>query len=274
MPATTVVSLPGFSLEEIVRGHLGYNSKEKKSPKKVVLKKKNQSETCHPEDIPVTVLTHEKSRRARYFLDSQKHPTKYWMIMIDVTLNGCLPHSTNKPCWWCRHTFSTPPVGCPVTYFPHKESGVEKERFEEKLLAANIISKKDLTSGKNKVTNDFFETEGYFCSFPCAKAYVLDMSPGLNIRYKESLGLLTLMFSTICEEIRKNGEVVVQTIPTAPSWKMLKEYGGHLTIQEFRATFGQLVYEPSVNYCRPYMFCSSQYIAEKKINTLFQGVKE
>jgi len=44
-----------------------------------------------------------------------------------------------------------------------------------------------------------------------------------------------------------------------------------LTILEFRATFGKIEYLETVNTRRPYMYCSSQYIAEKKIK-MFRGV--
>lgn len=204
-------------------------------------------------DIPVIDLLHEKSRKAYYFLDTRKIQIKYWGIMLDVTSNGVLPVSTNKPCWWCRHTFKTPPIGCPLIYHPHKTSGTDKERFEEKLKAANIPIDQ----------NDFFETEGYFCSFPCCKAYILTQRS--NIKYKDSAALLSLLLNVLY----KRRDIIL----AAPSWKLLKEYGGHLTIQEFRSTFGKLEYDETINTRRPYMFCSSQYISEKRLK-LFRGVRD
>ena len=204
-------------------------------------------------DIPVVDLLHEKSKKAYYFLDTRKIQIKYWGNMLDVTSNGSLPSYTNKPCWWCRHLFKTRPIGCPLVYHPHKKEGVDKERFEEKLKAANI----------SRDGNDFFETEGYFCSFPCCKAYIL--SQRNNMKYKDSAGLLSLLMYSIYR--RRD------IIPAAPSWKLLKDYGGHLTIQEFRSSFGKLEYEETINTRRPYMFCSSQYISEKRLK-LFRGVRE
>jgi hypothetical protein len=193
----------------------------------------------------VSELMHEKSKKAIYFLDSHKKQVKHWVNMIDYTTNGALPQYTTKPCWWCRHTFQTRPIGCPLRYHEHKTSGVDKERFEEKLKSANLPTD----------TNDFFETEGIFCSFPCTKAYILSMKH--IAKYKESSTSLTLLYSILF------GKVI--NIPRAPSWKILKDYMGHLTIQEFRATFGQLVYDETVNIRRPYMFSSSRYISEKKV---------
>lgn len=204
-------------------------------------------------DIPVSDILHEKSKKAYYFLDTRKIQNKYWGVMLDVTMNGCLPTTTTKPCWWCRNSFKTSPVGCPLFYHAHKKEGIDKERFEEKIKILNLPVDK----------NDFFETEGIFCSFPCCKSYILNQRN--STRHKDSAALLSMLFYTL---YRKK-----QNIPLAPSWKNLIEYGGHLTIQEFRSSFGKLEYEETVNTRRPYMFCSSQYIAEKRLK-LFRGVRD
>lgn len=214
-------------------------------------------------DIPISEILHEKSKRNLYFLDARKIPNKLWGTMIDVTTNGCLPSSVQKPCWWCRHNFQTRPIGCPLRYNPHKTTGIEKERFDEKSKAAGLDCE----------TNDFFETEGYFCSFPCCKAYILDQTT--TVKYKDSAMLLTLLYVKIYGEssLTSNGRYKDSIFPCAPTWKILKDYGGHLTIGEFRSSFGRLEYEPTVNTRRPYMYCSSQYISEKKIK-MFKGIKE
>jgi hypothetical protein len=194
---------------------------------------------------------------------------KLWCNMVDVLNNGPLPSSTNKPCWWCRHTFYTRPIGCPLKYIHDKPPGLERDRIVEKFEKADLP-----TDGKV----DFFETEGYFCSLPCCKGYILDQKG--YIRYKESLGLLYMMckilygsnWKTTATVIEDDGKAASEDIPAAPSWKLLKEYGGHLSIQEFRASFGKFKYDESVCTRRPYLFCSSQYIFEKKIK-LFRGVQ-
>lgn len=220
------------------------------------------------DDIPISDLLHERSKRVLYFLDTRKIQHKLWGIMIDVTENGPLPVTTSKPCWWCHHTFYTMPIGCPLRYHSHPTTisggaanasagigpSLFQKRFEEKLISANY----DITSG-----SDFFETEGYFCSFPCCKAYITYQKN--SIKYKDSNSLLSLLYRTFYKR--------EADFPEAPSWKLLKEYGGHLTIEEFRATFGQLEFSETVNIRRPYMFCASQYIAEKRVK-LFKGIKE
>lgn len=249
----------------------------------------SQGEVNEMTDIPVADLLYEKSKRAYYFLDTRKMQNKFWSVMIDVTVNGPLPNTIQKPCWWCRHKFSTKPIGCPLKYHSQKSSGIEKERFEEKLKAANLPT----------TTNDFFETEGLFCSFPCCKAFILDQKG--SVKYKESLTLLSLLFSILYSTdkhpvgifslgrtkkkpstlkkpaldapIKRDTDAEDIHFPAAPSWKLLKDYGGHLTIDEWRSTFGKLEYDLTVNVRRPYMFCSSQYISEKKIK-LFKSTRD
>lgn len=209
------------------------------------------------EDVNMSSLTHDKSKRAMWFLDSHKTKAKYWVSMIDVTQSesttkteggiiGSLPSHTSKPCWWCRHTFATKVLGCPIKYNPCKLNSVERTRVEQKFRKSKLPT----------TSFDFFETEGIFCSFPCIKAYIL--SHNLNSRYKESSTLLSLLY------LKLTGSSI-SYIPPAPSWKVLIEYGGHLNIKEYRATFGKLEYTETVSIRRPYMFCSSKYIEERRI---------
>ena len=217
------------------------------------------------EEVNMSALTHDKSKRAMWFLDAHKTKAKYWVSMIDVTqcegsgvtegsrnsnteggIIGSLPSHTSKPCWWCRHTFATKVLGCPIKYNPCKLNSVERTRVEQKFRKSKLST----------TALDFFETEGMFCSFPCVKAYIL--SQNLNSRYKESTTLLSLLY------IKLTGSTITH-IPPSPSWKVLVEYGGHLTIKEYRATFGKLEYTETVSVRRPYMFCSSKYIEERRI---------
>jgi len=204
------------------------------------------------EDLEFTDLLHEKSRKSRravMFLDPNKAIVKMWGNMIDVTQNGALPRYTTKPCWWCRGTFNSHPIGCPIRYNPNKPPGRDRDRVLERLKEANL----PLDSG-----TDFFETEGLFCTFPCVKSYILDESSRTKSpKYKRAMTLLTLLYQKLL------GEICV--IPTAGSWKVLTDWGGHLTPQEFRATTGLLEYTETVNTRRPLMYSSSVYVQEKRV---------
>ena len=204
------------------------------------------------EDVGIVDLLHEKSKKSKRsvsFLDPHKGQVKLWGVMIDLTSMGPLPRYTSKPCWWCRNKFSHHPIGCPVRYNTQKEKGIYKDRVEERFTELNL----PLEDG-----NDFFETEGLFCTFPCVKAYIIDqISRTGSPKYKKSLTLLTLLY------LKLTGEV--SSIPVAGTWKLTMDWGGHMTPQEYRASSGMLEYKETVNTRRPYMFCSSNWIREKRV---------
>lgn len=219
------------------------------------------------DDFNINDLLHEKSKKSIFFMDTHKHQNKMWLTMFDITMNGPLPKKTSKMCWWDHHSFSTAPIGCPLKYFSDQTSALDKERFHEKFTSAGVEFD----------TIDFFQTEGYFCSFPCVKAYILTQRS--NVKYKDSLTLLSLMY-TIFHRIPAKAPTEVKSsvidqisFSVAPSWKILSDHGGHLTIEEYRASFGILEFQETVNTKRPYMFCSSQYISEMKIKQ-FKNLKD
>jgi len=204
------------------------------------------------EDIGINEILHEKSKKSKrsiMFLDPHKCYIKYWGVMIDMTINGPLPRYTSKPCWYCRNRFASHPIGCPIKYHTSKEEGPSKERIEE------VFSRLNLTIEDG---TDFFETEGLFCTFPCVKSYILDeLSRTKSPKYKKSLTHLTLLYKKIFG--------MITTIPAAPSWKLTEDWGGHLSPQEYRASTGMLEYVETINVKRPYMFCSSTLVRERRL---------
>ena len=110
-----------------------------------------------------------------------------------------IPSVTHINCWWCRHSIpiTIHPLGMPIRY--------------------------------NK-SNEYFDTEGMFCSFNCMCSYLHD---NVNVsQYKDSGALIYLMYKQIFNVYPHN-----MNIKKAPSWKLLKEYGGNLSIEEFRCMF-------------------------------------
>jgi hypothetical protein len=121
-------------------------------------------------------------------------------------------------CWWCRNTIPSDfqIIGCPLKY-----------------------------------TNESFICEGCFCSFNCVKAYIEDINH-FNIKYRESIGLLTLLYSKTF-----NQDILYSTIYPAPHWSLLKEYGGNLTIEQFRNEFQRVkYYGPSGSLIRDISKCT------------------
>ena len=167
----------------------------------------------------------------------EKH--KMIVTMYDVQRSIVMPLATEIPCWWCRHEFTTPPLGAPIQYHPSCSNSTltVKKYFKE----LNIPS--DAT--------DFFETVGIFCMEPCIKAYII--SQPFNDRFKNALTLLTLLHSKITRT------ETCTHIPKAPDWRLLERYGGHLSIDEFRGSYPRFTYRMTVNMKRPFMFPTGTY---------------
>lgn len=111
--------------------------------------------------------------------------------------NAELPSSTHIHCWWDRHSI-------PSHIHP---------------LGLPIRYK-----------NGYFDTEGIFCSFNCMSSYLHDNCS--NVIYKDSGALIYLLYKTLFKEYP-----VKMNIRKALSWKLLKQYGGNLSIEEFRDMF-------------------------------------
>ncbi len=149
------------------------------------------------------------------------------------------PHSgeiclNSLSCWWCRHPIpeNLLPIGCPIKY--HKSVGSSRE---------------------------YFDTEGFFCSFNCVVAYNNDVCQ-TNIRYRETGGLIYLLYKKIFDHYPYQ-----MNIKPALSWKVLKSYGGEMSIHEYRNTF-QKVENVSENVIKnkSLLLSSSTIFIEEKSN--------
>ncbi len=210
-----------------------------------VVEEKFEETLIEDDGYTMPELLHEKTKGVYYFFDSYKNKVKNWPNMWNINQNMTVPLYTNKKCWWHRGPIKTHPLGCPIAYHPHVAEGEKKDAFDRIMKENNLVCE----------TNDFFETEGFFCSFPCVKSYILDMcQKNCGGRYKEACTLLSLLYCKIF------GFVI--DIPFAGSWKVIDDWCGHLSNDEFTQTFGRLMYEETSNIRRPYMFCSSAYIKE------------
>ena len=219
-------------------------------------------------DITMADILHEDDKmsdRIQYFFDTKKVRVKTWPVMMDNVQKGPLPLYTNKPCRWCHHAYETHPFGCPIKYNPHISSTTVSNVHNTNSLAlrdrvTSFLVENNLACD----TNDFFETEHMFCSLPCVKSYILGCLSNNNkaYKYKKSLSYLTLLYKKMYDVL-----IIPSIIPKAGPIEVLEAYGGHLTIKEYRASFGLLNYEETSNVRRPYMFSSSDYIEETKIRS-------
>jgi hypothetical protein len=93
-------------------------------------------------------------------------------------------------CWWCCHPFENEPLNMPYKYDEMRRT---------------------------------FHTAGFFCSWPCMKAYNLESN---HYRMYEIQQNITLM--------RKQCYGKTEGLRCAPKRQALKVFGGTMTIEEFR----------------------------------------
>ncbi len=124
----------------------------------------------------------------------------YFSLLQDFSAG--YPESTDIHCWWCCHPFDGKPVGA-----PKKVYGV----------------------------HECFQTIGCFCSFQCACAYsrqspeLRESQPLLNALYHASSFAPT--DDTLDSPVKPAGMVAIRP---APPREALKQFGGQMSITEFR----------------------------------------
>jgi len=105
--------------------------------------------------------------------------------------------------------------------------------------------------------DDSFETEGIFCSFACMKAYLNKRLN--NPYYKNSPGLIHLLYFKL---FKKN----IERITPSPDWRLLKEYGGELSIMDLRRMIGKTIFESTINHVKPVMYTINDCLKEIDVN--------
>lgn len=192
-------------------------------------------------------------------------------------------------CWYDRHPLipGTLPLSLPIKYYPsYVESSIihnslintvpklnvtintdtavasikDKEKvFYDKVNLSSVDKEKYLENEeecKKLADNDYFEGEGVFCSFNCMFAYLFE---NYCIKYKNSGMLLNKLYKSIF------GHYPKQKIIPSPSWKLLQEYGGDWSIEEYRKNFQVVDYSCCWQYNKnlPYGPVSELFLENK-----------
>ena len=177
------------------------------------------------------------------FLDETRTPKKCSVTMKDSLRGMELQVGIN--CFWCKNSFNTKPIGCPIDYIP---SQVVKRYFSEitkdyYTIKENITQKNvDIDKVRSEkcvidvIENDYYVTDGVFCSFNCCYSWIKDNNH--KYMYNMSEQLLQQIYYKIFGNISK--------IQPAPSWRLLKEYGGHMDITTFRNSYNNTIYKESM----------------------------
>lgn len=186
----------------------------------------------------LTELEHPMS-----FLDENKKNYNTLVTMMDWSRQKALPEQTTMSCYWCRHPFSTKPIGCPIRYVnslieKNYVSHITKDKYymKENITPSKLNALTQYDDSNIQITpihQDYYLVDGIFCSFNCALSFIKENNH--NLFYKESYSLLSYLYYSFMGKREK--------ILPAPHWRLLKDYGGELTIEEFRKSFYNVDYE-------------------------------
>lgn len=216
-------------------------------------------------------ITSTMKEDAQYFsfLDESKRDHHCVVTMKSFLSKNTYPQETSHHCFWCRHPFSFRPIGCPIQYVPHRilssyHSDITRDEYT---LRENISpSQLEYVKTNNETLanqdtylekRDYFLMDGIFCSFNCCLAFIHDNSK--NPLYVHSEMFLLNIYSQL---FGKDARV----LEPAPSWRLLKDYGGHVSIEEFRCNFYRIDYRDVHNVILPFPECKSVgLLFEKRI---------
>lgn len=178
------------------------------------------------------------------FLDENKRESKCSATMIDILSQDRIPEMTQIKCFWCKHNFEWKPIGCPIKYVnPIIEksyiSHITKDKYymRENIIKSKlkyVLEKNDKTFDITSFPFDHYLTDGIFCSFNCTLAFIKDNTH--DILYKESYSLLHCMYYDLV------GKKISKIIPS-PHWRLLKDFGGSMSIEEYRNSLNLISYK-------------------------------
>jgi hypothetical protein len=183
------------------------------------------------------------------FLNENKKDLSFNITMMDLCKEEFLPKNTDIKCFWCRNNFDWIPIGCPLKYCSSQlekiyYSEITKDKYtikeniskEKERFIINKINEDNIkSSSKFKIINkDYYEVDGIFCSFNCCLSFIDDNR--WNPTYKYSKNLLKKIYTEVYNKHPS-------TLIPSPSYRLLKEYGGEMSIEEYRKKIGIIRYD-------------------------------
>ena len=186
------------------------------------------------------------------YLDESKQSHACCITMSDLLSSENLPKNTNIKCFWCKHCFDTSPIGCPVSYLANKvtksyHSEITKDEYR---ITDNLTRKRKEILSKLLANHDsqfkildnhthYYIVDGIFCSFNCLMAFIKQHRQDTFYSLSESLtySMYHNIFGNHITKIKK-----------APHWRLLQDFGGHLSIEEFRKSFNSISYNDINDY--------------------------
>ena len=221
----------------------------------------NYNENIPNNTTKLTDINLDKPIEIISFLDESKKLYQCNISRIDFK-SGEDINNLKYNCFWCRHPFSSYPIGCPIKYVSNKAT----KNYHSEVTKDTYTIKENITSEKTKKIQDskytpfiftlineknsdnkyeikkqeFYLTDSIFCSFNCCKAFIKENKH--NSLYEYSEILLSKLFNYIMTIENKNIDIKKMIIAPAPHWRLLQLYGGHLSINKFRENFNKISY--------------------------------
>lgn len=205
------------------------------------------SSNIETDNIPknVTRLT-DLNRRGCVisYLDDVKNPKNVEISVIDYKSGQRTYTPSNSAdairysCYWCRHPINTCTLGCPIDY----KSSKAKRTYMSQITKDFYSIREDIGTFTKRPDNpeftfedkDYYISYGSFCSFNCIKSFIKENKK--KVLFANSQQLINQLY---LEFTNSNFSEVVP----APHWCTLREYGGNMTIEQFRDKFNKYEYK-------------------------------
>jgi hypothetical protein len=168
--------------------------------------------------IEIIPITDEKNIE---ILETRQESVRTILNETQINFDSSDQQINPVKCFWCRNNFSGEVFSIPVRYnpshYPVPNGTAETKSFVEKEVS---VAERKMMQAESipVVVEENFDLDGIFCSGECRQAFLES-----NIQdpiYKDSIALLKMY----------DGNKYVP----AMSWRTLSDYGGNLSIDEFR----------------------------------------
>lgn len=146
-------------------------------------------------------------------------------------------------CFWCRQSIGDADIQCPIRYFPTEvqQTCLSEITNESYSIRQSIPSHSDIPQSNIKVVTDgYYQTEGQFCSYNCCIAYIEDNTNHHQLYSRSKVYLYKILLT-------QDWYVKGTIIHPSPHWKLLSEYSGHMTPEEYKKSIGTRIYTTSGN---------------------------
>lgn len=170
-------------------------------------------------DTTVNLNIDMKKLAEMNIIDGQKNITILEKTNKNKLLSTCSSSFGDVHCFWDKCKINRDVYKCPVRKIYRSKTTTYKSDIN-----GNVYTIRDSLN----VDDAVYDTDGYFCSEECMMAFVDDVET-INPLYENSR-------SIICS-------LLGRTPKSAPNWRTLMIFGGHLTIEKFREGFSNKSFE-------------------------------